>query len=115
MPVRLSERAEEGSTYVVRFEFYEKTPSGKVPITPKAGLKWNLVDQNRNPINGRTNVGIAAAQTVDVVLFGLDLSLSNASSRRFITMIGTYDSYAGNDMPLVTEAEFHVSDLKGKS
>ncbi len=115
MLTKLVERASEGSTFVIRAEFYENTPSGKVPVIPNAGLTWNLADEHGTIINNREDVAIASAAVVDVVLFGADLAIGgNHAVLRHFTIRGTYDGVAGNDLPLVEEASFQISNLVGE-
>jgi len=116
MPTKLiTPKAVEGSTFIIRAEFFEATPGGQTPLVPKAGLNWSLRDKNKNIINGRNGVVINPASSVDIVLSGADLaSAGNHSTERFLTVKGTYDGVGGNDLPIVDEVEFHVTNLLGE-
>ncbi len=115
MLTKLVERASEGSTFVIRAEFYENTPAGKVPMVPKVGLTWNLADEHGATINNREDVPLTPAASVDIVLSGDDLAIGgNHGVRRHFTIRGTYDGVAGNDLPLVEEASFQISNLVGE-
>lgn len=115
MPSKLSEKAKEGSTYIIEASFYEVTPTGKSPVTPNGGLTWSLCDIDGNTINSRDDVPIiVVAPTIYIVLKDNDLALTGGSVKRTLSLKGTYDSIYGNDLPLIDEVEFQVSDLRGE-
>lgn len=115
MPTRLVDRAVEDSTYIVVASFYENTPNGKVPIVPNVGLTWKLVDEDGVVVNGRTAVPITPAIEVYIVLKGADLAVSgNHPVRRAVTVVGTYDGFFGNNLPIIDEAVFQIFNLKGR-
>ncbi len=115
MPTKLSEKAVEGSTFTIRAEFNEVLPDGtKTPVVPNAPLTWSLWDKDGNVINSRTAVPITPAVSVDIVLSGADLALTaNHPVKRFVTITGTYNGVAGNDLPLLDEASFQILNLVG--
>lgn len=117
MPQKLSEKAVEKSSFTIRFEFNERTPSGLVPFVPNSGLIWSLVDEDGQTINNRQDVSIdPPAQTVDVVLIGNDLALAGGHPvTRYVTISGTYNGTAGNNLPVIDEASFQIVNVKGKS
>lgn len=117
MPQKLSEKAIEKSSYTVRFEFNERTPSGLVPFVPNSGLTWSLVDEDGQVVNSRLDISIEPpAQTVDVVLTGDDLALAGGHPvTRYVTIKGTYNGLVGNNLPLVDEASFQIINVKGQS
>jgi hypothetical protein len=116
MPQKLSEKAVEKSSYTVRFEFNERTPSGLVPFVPNSGLIWSLVDEDGQTVNSKKDIPIdPPAQTVDVVLKGDDLALADGHPvMRYVSIEGTYNGTAGNDLPMIDEASFQIVNIKGK-
>jgi len=116
MPTKLLEKAVEGSTFMIRVEFNESTPAGPLPVIPKAGLKWGLREKDGTVVNSRENQVITPAATVDITLSGNDLALSGGRPlRRYLTIEGTYDGLAGNDLPIIDEASFQIYNLVGIS
>jgi len=116
MPTKLSEKAVEGSTFIIRVEFFETTPSGKTPIVPNSGLTWSLVDIEGNIINSRDNIPLdPPADTIDIALSGEDLASSgNHSLRRYLIVKGTYNGVFGNDLSIIDEVAFQISNLRGE-
>lgn len=116
MPTKLSDKAVEGSTFTIRAAFNEVQPDGtKSPVVPNAGLKWSLSDKDGGAVNGKTDIPLSPAATVDIVLSGDDLALStNRPVRRFVTVEGTYNGVAGNNLPLVDEVSFQIYNLVGQ-
>jgi hypothetical protein len=115
MPTKLSEKAVEGSTFTIRAAFNEILPDGsKAPFVPNSPLTWSLRDKDGAVINARIAVPLVPAEEVDIVLFGDDLALrDNHPLRRFVTVIGTYNGVAGNDLPLIDEVSFQILNLVG--
>lgn len=116
MPTKLSDKAEERSSFTIRASFYEKLPDGtKNSVVPNSGLKWSLRDKDGNPINSRTDVSISPAAYVDIVLSGDDLAVpGNYPVKRYLTVEGTYNGVAGNNLPIVNEVIFQIYNLVGK-
>jgi len=110
----LDERAPEGGTFGIRCDFVEKTPEGDVPFTPKADPKWSLNDPSGQPVNGRTEVSIGAAQSITIVLKGADLALTGSSAKRYVLVEGIYDGILGNDLTVIKEVSFQIDNLRGK-
>ena len=110
----LDERAPEGGTFGIRCDFVEKTPEGDVPFTPKIDPVWSLMDSNGQPVNGRTDVPITAAQSITIVLKGDDLALTGGSAKRYVLVEGTYDGILGTDLTVIKEVSFQIDNLKGK-
>jgi hypothetical protein len=110
----LDERAPEGGTFGIRCDFVEKTPEGNVPFTPKEDPVWSLKDSNGQPINGKTNEPIGAAQSITIVLKGADLALTGSSAIRYVLVEGTYDGILGTDLTVIKEVSFQIDNLKGK-
>ena len=115
MPTKLSQKAVEGSTFTIRAEFNEVLPDGtKTPIVPNSPLVWSLWDKDGGVVNGRINQLLVPAESVDVVLSSGDLALTdNHPVRRFVTVEGTYNGVAGNDLPMIDEVSFQISNLVG--
>jgi hypothetical protein len=112
--ILLDERAPEGGTFGIRCDFVEKTPEGDVPFVPKADPLWSLMDSNSQPVNGKTDVSITAAQSITIVLKGADLALAGSSAIRYLLVEGLYDGVLGNDLTVIKEVSFQIDNLKGK-
>jgi len=114
MPTSITTKtAIEKSTFVVTASFVD---SAGVAAVPKVGLNWTLTDSTgATVINSRTAVLIAPAETVDIVLSGLDLAFlateTGRYAKRLITVQGTYDSDEGSGLPLKDEVSFRVINL----
>lgn len=116
MPMKLPEKAVEGSTFVILAEFKERAPDGTYsPIVPNSGLTWSLSDKEGNPINERTDVPIEPpAESVLIVLTDDDLkTFSGETTRRYVTVQGTYNGIGGNNLPLIDEVSFQIENLIG--
>ena len=116
MTQKLYRSAIEGSTYGIRIDFHEVSdnPSEAAPITPNAGLTWSLTDADRNIINDRLLVPIDSAPTVYIVLSGDDLALpSGYPVKRYVTVVGSYDSLLGENLPLIDQVSFQIENLVG--
>lgn len=115
MPTKLSEKAVEGSTFTVRAEFNEVLPDGtKTPFVPNSPLTWSLRDKDGNVINSKSAEPLVPATSVDIVMMGADLALTdNHPVKRFVTVTGTYNGLAGNDLPLIDEVSFQIVNLVG--
>lgn len=117
MSQKLSEKAQEGSTYGIKVAFTEKSdPSDAVgtPFTPNSGLKWSLKDKYGTEVNERTDIPITPAESVVIVLSGADLALGGGPTRRYVTVEGTYNGVLGNNLPLVDEVSFPIQNLVGQ-
>lgn len=116
MPIKIPERAVEGSTFTIVVEFNEVTPDGvRNPIVPNSGLKWSLKDKSGNAINSKTDIPIdPPAQSIMITLSGDDLkTFLGKTTRRFVTVEGTYNGVAGNNLPLIQEGSFQIDNLVG--
>lgn len=114
MPTKLSDKAQEGSSFGIVAEFYEVHSDGSpvTPVTPNAGLTWTLKDGDGNVINGRARVPLTPAQVVFVVLGADDLTLSSDyPETRHIIIDGTYDSLLGDGLEIRDEAIIQVENL----
>ena len=92
MPIALSARATEESTYVVTAAFTDETGSGVIPDS----ITWTWTDDEGTVINARLDVAVAVpAISVDIVLSGADLALSAGEITRGVramTVKATYTS-----------------------
>jgi hypothetical protein len=107
MPVELTTRAVDKSTYIVTCSFSDENGDAVVPNT----LTWTLTDEDGTVINDREDVEVSVpAASYDIVLSGDDLKYSD-SWYRVLTIEATYDSDAGDDLPLRESCKFSVDDL----
>lgn len=116
MSTKLSEKAQEGSTYAIRVDFTVKTDPDDlvgIPFTPNSGLTWNLRNKDGNIVNGRINVPITSAESVTIVLSGADLALVGGTIRRYVTIKGTFNGVLGDNLPLIAEVSFPIENLVG--
>ena len=112
MPTTISsEYAIEKSTFMVTAAFID---SAGAAVAPNVGLAWKLTDRSGTVINSRTSVVIAPAASVDIVLSGDDLAMQTGegnSARRVVTIMGTYNSTEGSNLPIKDECVFTVRNL----
>ncbi len=116
MSQKLSEKAQEGSTFPIRVDFTVKVDPDDVvgtPFTPNSGLTWSLKDKDGNEVNGRTGIPITSAESIIIVLSGADLALSGGPIRRYVTVKGTFNGVLGDDLPLMGEVSFQIQNLVG--
>ena len=112
MPTVLSTHADELDTYVVGASFFDEsaTPQAVTPTT----LTWSLYDLSGNVINSRLNVAITPATSVNVVLSGNDLALTDTTSEfartRSVIFRGLYDSSLGNGLALHKDVRFIIDE-----
>ena len=108
MPTVLTTHAVEKSTFVITVAFQDEQGNA---VTPNE-LTWTLTDMNGNIINGRDQVSITPASSVDIVLSGDDLALEgDAPELRVLTVAGTYSSDIGSDLPIKDSVRFIVDNL----
>lgn len=116
MSTKLSEKAQEGSTFAIRVDFTVKVDPDDlvgIPFTPNSGLTWSLKDPAGNEINGKTDVDIASAESITIVLKGLDLALAGGPVHRHVTLKGTFNGVLGDNLPLIGEVSFQIQNLVG--
>ena len=114
MGTAITTNAREKGTYVVTLTFTDEDGNSVVPDS----IAWTLMNRNSGTIiNSREDVAIATpAASVDVVLSGDDLQILTDEEdygRRVLLVEAVYDSDAGNNLPLKTEAYFQINDLAG--
>jgi len=108
MPLELDGKAVEKSTYVITLSFKDESGSA---VTPNSA-NWTLTDGAGAVINNRENVVITPAESVDIVLRGADLALSeNDNGMRLLTVEALYNSSLGNDLPLKDSVKFYIVNL----
>lgn len=109
MPRTLEEKAVEEGTYPIIVEFHD---GDGAPIIPNAGLSWTLTDADGNVINNRSEQPLPSQSSVTIPLKGADLALPNPKkTKRILLVEGTYNSDMGNDLPLLDEVTFYITDL----
>jgi len=109
MPVTVATPANEKSTLVITASFTDEAGSA---VTPDS-IAWTLTnDGGRNIINRREDVSATPASSVNIVLSGDDLALSNdADATRRLTIEATYTSTYGSGLPLKESVSFTVSNI----
>lgn len=109
MAIRLSDLANERSTYPIRLTFVDQLDG---PVTPSP-LTWTLTDADGAVVNSRSAVSVtASAGSALIVLSGADLAVSGSKPvDRVVTVEGTYTSTYGADLPIKEEVWFSVVPL----
>ena len=116
MPITLSEKAVEQSTFAIVVGFTDEEGAA---LTPNAGLTWSLYKKVGQPsvetvVNDRQNVAITSAAEMTIVLSGDDLALvANESKTRYLLVEGTYDSDLGTNLPIKEQVVFGIVNLVG--
>ena len=115
MPTRLTVKAIERSTFVVTAAFTDETGAA---VVPNSGLTWSLYKRIGNPpvdtvVNSRSQVAIASAASITIVLSDADLAIvAGQSKARYVLIEGTYTSTLGT-LPIKDEVVFEIADLVG--
>lgn len=105
--------AKEKSTFIVTVTFTDEDGAAVAPKT----LTWSLTDASNNIINSREDVAVSSpAASNKIVLSGDDLQIqsiedSESYVRRRFVVEATYDSDAGNDLPVKDAASFVMENL----
>lgn len=102
--------APEKGTYVVTAAFTDETGAA---VVPNAGLTWTLTDMQGVVVNSRSAVSIASASSINIVLTGSDLELSDTylGNLRAVVIQGTYNSSLGSNLPIKKEVRFVIDDF----
>lgn len=109
MPTKLSQKANDQSTFVITVSFFDEDGD---PVTPNI-VQWSLRNENDAIINDRELEDITVPDdTLEIVLSGDDLKYSEGALRA-LTIYATYDSTLGNDLPLNDEVTFYIANLRG--
>lgn len=107
---KLAAQADEKSTYVITLTF---TDAAGATVTPSA-VSWSLTDLAGAVINSRSEVVAVPAETVLVVLSGLDLAMQAGEGgvvQRLLTVQATYTSTEGSNLPYKAEYLFNLHPL----
>lgn len=112
MSTKLTVVATEKSTYIVTAAFEDENDA---PVVPNTGtVKWSLYTQEWSIVNGREQVAIPSATTIAIVLSGADLDVTPPMNKERVVLVEcTYNSTAGNNLPLRETATFEIEQLPG--
>ena len=116
MAYKLQDTAQEGSSYVVKVQFFERDVETLVltPITPNPGLVWSLKSPGGSIVNYRDRVPLTPAPAVIIALSTNDLLLSASYPEwRIIEIVGTYDSVYGTGLGIRVQALLKIENLVG--
>jgi hypothetical protein len=109
MPVSLTTKANDGSTYVVTAAF---TDEDGVAVSPDS-LVWTLKNRDGDIINSREDVTVdTPSSSENIVLSGDDILYSDGAERILI-LEATYTSSSGEGLPLKDSVQFEIQDLIG--
>lgn len=109
MAIKLTDTANEGSTFAVQVSFYDENGDA---VAPDSGsITWTLTDEDATVVNSRSAVAATSATTITIVLSGNDLPVPGNSQRLFLTVECTYTSSLGSNLPLREQIEFDVLNL----
>lgn len=105
----LKEKAVEGSTYIIQCSFVDEAGEAMTPNS----VKYTLTNAALNTQNDLESVSITPAETVNIVLSGPDLSLSEGDSGlRYVFIDAEYNSTYGSNLPLKKTIAFYIDDYK---
>ncbi len=109
MAYHLAEEAFESSTYVISVSFYDENDE---VVTPKT-FQWSLTETDGTIVNSRSDVVETPASTVNIVLSGDDLAITdNSPTIRLVALEATYDSDFGTDLPLNEDYQFLINNIR---
>lgn len=112
MPLTLTEHAIEQSSYIITATFTDEGGNSVVPAT----IEWTLSTAAGVVVNSRENVAVAVpASETEILLSGDDLKILSGEVNqavRLFTVIATYDSALGLDLPLKGSIRFIVDNLR---
>ena len=104
----LTTQAKESSTLVINIILLDEDDN---VVTPNE-ITYTLTDNGGAVINSKKHEPITPAASMDVVLTGADLALDVVSDLvRVLTIEGTYNSSAGNDLAFKDRCKFYIEDL----
>jgi hypothetical protein len=105
--ITLEERPNEKGTAVFTIAFTDEDENAVVPNT----AAWQLMKTDGTIVNERSFENCSFTGDA-VVLSGDDLQLfDNDSKKRVFAIHATYNSTAGDDLPLNDEVMFKITDL----
>ena len=107
MPTTISTHAQEKSTFVITAAFTDETGGA---VTPSS-VTWTLTNRAGTVINSREDVAETPGTSVDIVLSGNDLQITDALGRdRVVTIESVYYSDLGTDLTLKDWVYFTVDN-----
>lgn len=106
MTVIKKTRAKEGSTYIIPVTFKNESGVAQAPQS----ARWTLMNAKKQVLNNRRHVAITPATTVNIMLFGQDLKVTEAGpyADRRVLIESFYNSSYGTGLPCVEEVRFQV-------
>lgn len=111
MPETLEEHAKKGSTYIVNAAFTDEDGEVAVPDS----VVWTLRDAiTRDVVNSREEVIVTPASSVDILLYGDDLTLFTSETNQAIRELiveAVYDSVLADDLPLRNSVRFIIDEV----
>ncbi len=109
VPITLTQKAVEGSTFIITAAFFDENNSPVVPTQ----IKWTLMDLAGVVVNARKDVAVSnRAAQVDIPLSGNDLAVpSGKSVTRCLRVNATYNGPLGVSTPLADEVRFMITAL----
>lgn len=107
MPVLLTRKANEESSYVVVVKFFDEAGDLVVPTS----IAWTLTDSAAAVINSRSAVSVTPASTINIVLSGDDLALASSDRKRILYLNAAYNSSYGSGLALRDEIIFEIEPL----
>jgi hypothetical protein len=109
MPIALTTKANEESTFGIEISF---TDEAGAALTPSS-ITWTLTDRAGTVVNGREGVVATPAATITIVLSGADLALGTAyeGATRALLIEWVYDSDLGTDLPGKEQIKFQIANL----
>ncbi len=109
MPTTLTTHAIERSTFVISASFTDEAGEAVAPTS----ITWTLTDDYGTIINSREGEAVTPATSVDIVLSGADLAITEASASviRKMTVEATYNSSFGTGLPLKDQVTFQIDNL----
>ena len=101
--------AVEDSTFIIHITFIDADGTEVVPNA----INWDLKNSSGRIINSRDNVSVTPAATIDIVLSGADLAITETGDKlRFLLGRAVYNSVKyGNNLPLNFVAKFTIDEV----
>jgi hypothetical protein len=96
------------STKIVPISFQDEEGDSITPIADT--VTWSLYNESGAIVNEREDEEETSAETVNIVLSGNDLKISDGA-RRILVVKARYNSTLGDNLPLVDMASFSIKNL----
>src|SRR5262245_37926151 len=110
MATKLSKKAKEQGTFIIRYGFLDENEE---PAAPSA-MAYSLLRDNGEVVNELEDVELEVGSTITIVLSGDDLArFAGDHGARFLHLSGTYDSTLEANLPYRDEVSVEVEDLVG--